>query len=368
MVMSDLSRTGLPLASFGNDFITNLPSAAITTLNNPELRWEQVGQLNAGIEFPLKNKILTGSIDVYNKKGTDLYGKAPYDYTTWGSQNTIIKNVANMQATGVDLMLNSRNINRSFKWSTSLLYNYNRSKTTKYFDNAALSLTSLLSTGRNINPVIGKPLYAMAAYKWGGLDNAGNPQGYLNGQLSTDYYAIFTEALDKGLENGNITYKGSAIPVSYGSLINTFSWKQLEISVNLSYKLGYYFGRPSLSYGSLISSGIGHKEYANRWQTPGDELRTNVPSFIYPANSSRDAFYSIAEINVIKGDHLRVQYITLSYDVDKKPKWPFNNFRLYLNAANLGIIWRANKEKIDPDYPGLLPLQKSISFGLKADF
>ncbi|WP_276503204.1 SusC/RagA family TonB-linked outer membrane protein [Terrimonas pollutisoli] len=364
----DLSRTALPLASYGSDFITGLSVASINTLNNPHLRWEQVGQWNTGIEFFTINKTLSGSLDFYIKKATDLYGKAPYDYTAWGQQNTLIRNVASMRATGFDLLLNSINLNKGFKWSSSLLFNYNNSKTTKYFDDAATSLTTLLSTGRNINPVIGKPLYAIAAYRWGGLDIEGNPQGFLNGQLSTDYSAIFSEAAGKGMQNSGIVYKGSSIPVYFGSLINTFSWRHLELAINISYKLGYYLGKPALSYSSLVNSGTGHKEYADRWQKPGDELITHVPSFVYPVNGNRDAFYSIADINIIKGDHARLQYIDLSYAVGKTKKWPLQNTRLYVNMANLGIIWRANKDRFDPDFPGIVPLPKTIAFGLKAEF
>lgn len=364
----DLSRSALPVAFYGVDRFTNLPTANISTLNNPELRWEQTRQLNMAVEFQTKNQFLTGSLDWYQKKGTDLYGQTPYDYTAWGQQNNIITNAANMKGEGIDVMLTSRNINKHIQWSTTLLYNYNTSKTTKYNDSRALTLTSLLSGGRNITPVIGKPLYAIAAYKWGGLDASGNPLGYLNGQPSTDYAAIFSEALAKRLDNSNIYFVGSAIPTSFGSLINTVSWKQFELSVNISYKFGYYFGRPYLNYSALVNSGYGNKEYSNRWQKPGDENFTTVPSFQYPLNNDRDNFYSIAEVNVVKGDHIRLRYINLSYNWHNKKAVQPVQIQFYVNASNIGILWRANKYQVDPDYPGGLPQSKSFAAGIKAGF
>ncbi len=364
----DLSRSALPVAYYGVDRLTNFPTAIISTLNNPELRWEQAAQFNIGAEFQIKNQVLTGSVDWYQKKGTDLYGQTPYDYTAWGQQNTLIKNAANMKGHGVDVMLSSRNINKVFKWSTTLLYNFNTAKTTKYNDSRALTLTSLLSTGHNITPVVGKPLYAIAAYKWGGLDAAGNPQGYLNGQLSTNYSAIFSEALAKGLDNSSIYFVGSAIPTSFGSLINTFIWKQFELSVNISYKAGYYFGKPAINYSALVNNGTGNEEYSQRWQKPGDELLTNVPSFQYPVNTERDNFYSIAEINVLRGDHVRLRYINLSYNWQNKNKPQLLQLQFYINAANLGILWKANKYGIDPDYPASIPDPKSFAAGIKASF
>ena len=365
----DLSKSALPVANYGNDDVTNLPVALITTINNPDLKWEQTGQMDFGVAFVTKNSLLSGSVDYYHKKGTNLYGLTPYDYTSWGQQNTIVKNVANMKGSGVDLVLNMHITDRIIKWSASLLYNYNASKTTRYFDDNYNNLTVLLgASGRSVGPVPGKPLYAITAYKWEGLNNQGNPQGLLNGKVSTDYAAIYDEAVANGLNEGNVTYVGSAIPTSFGSVINTFSWKQLEVSVNISYKLGYYFQKPSLSYGGLVSQGSANKEYAERWQKPGDELVTNVPSFVYPVDSWRDAFYTSSEINILKGDNVRLQYINVSYQLPKKNKSLFEQVRFFANASNLGLLWRANKQKIDPDYPGAIAPPRSYSFGINLNF
>ena len=98
----------------------------------------------------------------------------------------------------------------------------------------------------------------------------------------------------------------------------------------------------------------------------GDESKTNVPAFIYPASDSRDNFYQLSEINVLKGDHIRIQYVNLSCSL------PSNNsvrpIELYINCSNLGIIWRANKEKFDPEYPATLLPEKSFALGLRANF
>jgi len=151
-------------------------------------------------------------------------------------------------------------------------------------------------------------------------------------------------------------------------VINTFQWKQLEVAVNISYKLGYYFVKPSLSYSALVGQGIGNKEYDARWQKAGDELTTNVPSFVYPVNSQRDAFYSGAEINVLKGANFRLQYINISYLLPKMDHVIFDQLRIFFNVANLGILWRANHQNIDPDYPGGIPPSTSFSFGAHLNF
>jgi len=364
----DLSRSALPVALFATNAITGFRFGRISTLNNPELRWEQASQLNLRLNFSLKDQVLAGSIEYYHKKGTDLYGKTPYDYTTWGRSNEIIKNVASMRGKGVDVILNSINSNRQLRWTSTLLFSRNMSRTTAYYGSDYQIMST--SSGTSITPFVGQPLYAVAAYRWGGLDAEGNPQGYYQGNLSTDYDKINNETYNLGI-NGNVVYKGSAVPVYFGSLVNTLQWKQFSASLNIGYKLGYYLFKRSISYTALVEQGAGHSDFVKRWQNPGDELFTNVPSFVYPVNSLRDAFYASSEANVIKGDHVRLNYINISYTFSLQKNAqnnPLNKIQLYVIASNLGILWRANKAGIDPDNSSTYPEPKTIAIGLRSNF
>lgn len=369
----DLSRSPLPIAWSGTNSQTNFPYLQISTINNPQLKWEQSRQINFALDFHLINETITGSFEYYLKQGTNLYGETPYDYTTWGGNNTTItKNVADMSGHGLDISVQSKNIDRIFKWSTIFILSYNTNKTTKYFSPASQNIFSLLGSGNTIIPVVGKPLYGIVAFKWGGLDKEGNPQGFLNGKKSIDYATIYSDANSKGIGSGSIKYLGPSSPTIFGSLINTFSWKQFSLSFNISYRFGYYFQKSSIDYDALINSGIGNSDFEKRWQKPGDELITNIPSFVYtdyPQFSNRSYFFSNSEVNVLKGDHIRLQYLNIDYSfIQKKRRKTFGLIQLYINASDLGIIWRANKENLDPDYPNITPPSKSYSIGLRASF
>lgn len=337
---------------------------------NPELRWEKTAVLNAGIDFTTLNNRVTGNIDYYIKRGTDLIGQSPVDPTTGvlNSAQTAFGykgNVADMEGRGIDISITGNNLIGRLRWSTTLLLNYNRTKVTRY-GAASVLASAYLGGGRLVNPVPGKPLYTIYSYSWAGLDSlTGDPRGYLNGQISKDYTALVN------IPAAQLQYYGSAIPVYYGSLRNTFSWKQLSLSVNVAFKLGYYFARNSINYASLLVQWSGHSDFAKRWQNPGDEKITNVPSFIYPiSNSNREAFYNSSAVLVEKGDHLRLQDINLSYAFGPNQlqgHLPFKTLQVYGYINNIGILWRANKAGLDPDYfSGGFPLPLSISFGLKA--
>ena len=366
----DLSRSALAVATYGTIAASNLPFARISTLNNPELRWEQVGTFNAGFDFSLKGNVLSGSIEYYRKKGTDLYGPAPFDYTAGGNiGNTITRNVANIKGEGIDFILNTINIDRRFRWTSSLIFNYAETKVSAYFSPQSKRISSLIGSGNVITPVVGKPVYSIAAYKWGGLDNLGRPQGYLDNKLSIDYARIIDEGATKGTD-GNLVYIGSATPLYAGSLTNSFSFKHITLSINLNYKFDYYFRRPTLSYATLINGAPGHMDYVKRWQNPGDELNTNVPAFIYPVDAQMGSIYSNSEIHVFKADHIRLQHIALSYTLDRHlaKGLPFKDLQVGFNLANGGIIWRANKEGLDPENAGAIPPAKVYALSFTANF
>ncbi|HBW79755.1 MAG TPA: SusC/RagA family TonB-linked outer membrane protein, partial [Sphingobacterium sp.] len=99
----DLTRTPEPIANIETARYTNYPMLSIRNLNDPSLRWEKVGTFNLGVDYALLKNRISGSVDYYLKNGKDLYGTTDYDYTTWGAQATVVKNVGAMLGHGLDL-------------------------------------------------------------------------------------------------------------------------------------------------------------------------------------------------------------------------------------------------------------------------
>ncbi|RZJ23721.1 MAG: SusC/RagA family TonB-linked outer membrane protein [Acinetobacter sp.] len=363
----DLSKSAYPVAGYAINSLTGFLYTRISTVNNPELKWEQLSQLDLRLSFASKKDRIRGDISYFVKKGTDLYGLTSYDYTGWAGKVELVRNVADMKGYGVDMELHSQNIlTKDFHWASDLFFNFGKNKTIKYYRRSGSDLSTLLSAGARISPVEGMPLYAISAYRWGGLNNVGQSQGYVNGKLSTDYAAIVSEGR---LSADNIVYIGPASPVWFGALNNSFGYKNWSLSVSISYKLGYFFRKSSIAYSTLVSSGVSHSSYADRWQNPGDELLTNVPAFIYPGNSVADGFYNSAEINVLSADHIRLEYIRLNYRVDAgKWKFPFRDLQASIGVQNAGMLWTANKEKLDPEYENRIRPRGIFNFGIKGSF
>jgi hypothetical protein len=133
------------------------------------------------------------------------------------------------------------------------------------------------------------------------------------------------------------------------------------VSANISYKMGYYFRRPSVSLNSVLRGGYGHADYALRWQKPGDELKTIVPSMPEAVNTRREEFYLRSEALVEKGDHIRLQDIRVSYELPH-----LKNAEIYIYASNLGILGKSYKGRQDPEYMDVtLPPMKTIAVGFR---
>lgn len=341
-------------------------TGAIINPPNPSLRWEKNNIINIGIDFAARNNIVSGSIEYYNRKGRDLIGYSQLDPTT-GTNGIIKNNSAGMTGHGVDIILNTKNLRGALKWNSNILFSNSIDKVTSYSVTQS-AITAYYNPGL-FNPLPGKPLYAVYALKWAGLDTSGNPQGVLNGAASTNYSALL------GSTNFNdLVYKGAVNPTFFGSLRNTFIWKQVEFSFNITWKAGYYFRRNSISYFDLFNgASTGNPDYDKRWRKAGDEKMTNVPSIptqLFPVDASRDNFYKYSEVLVERGDHIRLQDIQLSYNLKKEQaqKLHLQMVQFYAYANNIGLLWTANSKGTDPDYISAIPNPRSVSVGVKADF
>ncbi|MEN5379578.1 SusC/RagA family TonB-linked outer membrane protein [Sphingobacterium kitahiroshimense] len=331
------------------------PTATIVNPPNPTLRWEKINMTNLGLDFTLFNKRFSGNVEYYFKKGKDIIGYSPLAPSS--GVTSFLGNSADISGRGFDLNIHALVMDKvNFRWTMDFLW----SRTLDHIEEYMVKSTPL---GFHV----GYPFNGTFSYRWAGLDpQNGDPQGFLAGAESKDWVKI--NASDS---IGNTTvYNGSGTPVHFGSLRPTLRYKNLNLSFSFIYKMGYYFRAPSVNYQSLYAlnaSNATHKDYLLRWQNPGDELKTNVPSAAYPANYARDYFYLNSEKLVQRGDHIRLQDIRLDYSfnlLNQQRKLPIN---VYLYASNIGIIWRKNNLDLDPESL-LLPMRRTLSLGLKTNF
>ncbi|WP_276484256.1 SusC/RagA family TonB-linked outer membrane protein [Paraflavitalea pollutisoli] len=329
--------------------------ATLVSPGNPELKWEKIGISNIGVEFSALQGKLSGSVEAFWKKGRDMIAAQVIPSST--GFTTATKNYAAIKGHGVDVAITTRNIDGRFKWTTAFLFSYARDRVTRYDGNEYGALF-----------VEGRPVQGIYSYYWAGLDPAsGAPLGYLSDTSKTptqDYAALLNSSRKQQV------YNGSAVPVYFGALRNTLAYGSLALSFNIAYKMGYYFRRSTISYFGLYNLLSGNVDFSRRWKKPGDEQVTDVPAMPAVANFSADQFYAGSSVTVERGDHIRLQDISLTYDWSFKKQQSkvidYLQFNFYVQ--NAGILWRANNYGIDPDAQVVFRPVRSYAFGVKAGF
>ncbi len=313
---------------------------------NPDLRWEKIAMVNAGVDFRAWDGRLSGSVEYFRKDATDLIGFSPASATTGITQ--FKGNHANLVTSGMDMQLDARLLTGKVVWSVTALWSHVLDEVTRYLLQPP-SLTAMVNHDFSY-PVEGRPYHAIHAYRWAGLDPAtGDPMGYFNGRPSSDYSAIVGTS-----EINDIAYLGPGRPTHFGSVRNTLAYAGVSLSVNVTFKAGHVFRDNSVDYGTLVATFGGaalQPHYARRWQQPGDERTTHVPSLGYPVNYNREGVYRLSEVLVDRGDHIRLQDMRLEYDLARMTNGNrLKRAAVYLYANNLGVLWKATGSYVDPDY------------------
>ncbi len=146
-----------------------MPYANISKPANPDLRWEKVNQVNIAVDFGIRNKRVTGSLEIYSKKATDIIYATEMDPTT-GIINTS-SNSGSLSGKGFDIRLTTVNTDRAIKWSTTLLFSHATNKVLDYKLIESPTRASIV-TGDTYGTLIrkGQQVYSLYSLPFAGLD------------------------------------------------------------------------------------------------------------------------------------------------------------------------------------------------------
>lgn len=353
----------------GNDSNTGKIYASINSPANDRLSWETTKQLNGGIDLGLFKNRLIINFDIYNKKSDGILYSMPFN-ATYGYSN-VTYNAASLSSHGFEFGIQSSIIQKEdFCWNSSftLAYNTNEVTDSRFPKNATINLVT------STIPTVGLSLDYLYVYRWAGLDNTGQSQIYnKNGDI------IKSSTNNSQLTSEDLVYAGRKSAPYQGGWTNDFSYKNFTLNVQMNYYLGHKFLKNSISnyptYVGTYTGVIGTQEdLAYRWKNVGDEASTNIPG-LTGINSNSINRYKYSDILVRSASHIRLQQIALSYTVPQSliQKTPFKSLSASFSMRNLGIIWRKNKDGIDPQYVTTylynnLPPTKNYVFSLVATF
>jgi TonB-linked SusC/RagA family outer membrane protein len=353
---------------------TQLQESTVQSVPNPDLKWEQIRTVNIGADVSFFGNKLQASIEYFKKRSSDVIASLPLPPSSGVSAAQI--NYAKLKASGIDISISADPIKGQINWKIGAGLSYVKTiveelKSTLPFYRAVDFVQY------SLNAAPGMMVYPISSYRWAGLDPLnGDPVGYIKSGVSKDYNGISTDSLQFQ------QFHGSALPLYSCFLTNHVNWKGFSVSFNITGKFKYFFREPALALTpNAIFEGSNYlASYYDRWQKPGDELYTNVPSMsIWPtssAASARDGFYRFSEIHVKRADHIRLQDIRLSWTWLPKyaEKKLLNSAQFFIYPNNLNIIlWRVSDSPWDPEFAGGQssvgqPSPRTFTIGLNISF
>ncbi|MEN2401229.1 SusC/RagA family TonB-linked outer membrane protein [Flavobacterium sp. MC2016-06] len=328
----------------GIDYNTQLPTASISLPQNPEIKWETTATINVGLDYGFFNNRLRGSVDVYYKKSKDILTNVPYN-PTYG-WNYLNYNTGTLKGNGVDINLGGTILNGDFKWNS----NFNFAYTTNEVTDSRFKATAANQYFSSL-PIVGQSLAYLYAYKWAGLDSTGQSTIY-----AKDGTVINSNQGINAVTKDDLKYMGTTVAPYFGGLSNDFSFKNFNLGFQITYYMGAVFRNTMMqnypSYSGVQYGAVAKDEIiADRWRQPGDEATTNVPGLANISYNSLSRFQN-ADINVLSADNIRLQQVSLGYNVPDQwlNKTFFKSLSFNFAVRNLGLLWVRNDEKIDPMY------------------
>lgn len=347
---------------------------SVTTPPNSRLRWEKTKTFSTGVDFGVLNNAINLSVDFYNRNGSDLIAARMLPLETGYVQ--MLVNWASMRNTGVEVTIATRNIHTpNFMWTTNFNFAWNDNKV----------LREEIPSNQTTPGREGYPVGALFAIKSAGLDDEGYPLFYnKQGEKVTATELLKLNAAGASTltaeEQRNLySYIGSTDPLFSGGLMNTFTYKNWELSLNFIFNLKSFVRcSPSYSPTNYDRGMNSNRDILNRW-TPTN-TNTTFPRLMNssdrPAEYSQYSeftLYSMLDTWVKRNDHVRLQNLRLAYTLPSEisKKASMERVTIALEARNLFVFGADYTNYLDPETMGnefAQPIPKSFSFNLNVTF
>jgi TonB-linked SusC/RagA family outer membrane protein len=343
-----------------NSFLGRSALNSSSTLANENVKPERQSEIEYGLDLGMLNNRIGLTVNVYNKKVTDLLINRQLSPTNGFA--SLLDNFGALENRGYEVMLTLVPVqNKDLKWEMTTIYNRNRNKATKI--GQALTLFST-NSGTPIGIVEGQPIgifygtyFARNADGTFIVNTSNIPQTARGTQTSV---LNPTENLNN---SGSVLRRviGDPNPDYTASLVNEVSYKKW----NFRAQLDAVQGVDVFNADFRTRQGVGNGKEAEK------EQRGILP------RGYINGIYAIEEWRVDDGSFIKLRELSVSYNVGKLKF--INNLSINFSGRNL-ISWD-NYNGYDPEVNsggqstllrgidfGATPIPRTFSFGIKADF
>ena len=339
-----------PIVGVNDDGILYRPDAY-----NPELKWETTTTWNAGLDFSFFHNRISGSVDYYYRKTTDLINTATVSAGS-NFRNQVVSNIGSLENRGVEAALTVRPVQtEDVQWEVTANFTYNKNKITELTGDGDIIMTGGISagTGNQIQAhAVGYPHHSFYVFQQV-YDENGIP---LEG--------VYVDRNADGVINDadRYFYKSPSAPYTAGlsSRIQVKNW-DLGFGLRASFDNYVYW-----------DCGAGFSNIATRYDASFNYLQNVIPQAVINGWTTYD--YVKTDYFVRNGSFLKCDNITLGYsfeDLFKGGNYNGLSGRIYLAATNVFTITKY--DGLDPEVYGgidnnIYPRPFTIQCGLNLNF
>ncbi len=332
------------LASVGSGTLlldgSRSPYSYINSIANPDLKWEKTAQFDFGFNLGLFDNGVNFDISYYHKKTTDLLLETPLP--TSSGFSSIFKNIGSVQNQGLDMMVNATPVRTSdFSWDINLNLNYNKNKILHLGDNDEDIEMNYWVGGSESILRVGENLSSFYGYKRLGV------------YTIEDYEAGDCKKSDIGRAKRSTEKEiiGKGMPDWTGSLINTFNYRNFDLTVDLQFVWGVetmqqFYHSTYDRFG--ITNGLSEILYD---AYDGTNPYT-MQQAIYLSNSGHAGQNTTVDSGwIADGSYLRANLIQLGYTFSnaKCQSLGISALRLYTSVNNAFLLTSKDFNGYDPE-------------------
>ena len=339
------------------------PGTFPSTLENLSLKWEETSQTNIGIDFATWNGRVKLTADAYIKRTKDLLYNAPLP--TSSGFDRALQNIGEVENKGVELGINTINIDSNFKWNSGFNISFNSNEVIKLIGEE-ITVGGIAGRGNAVLLKEGLPLGTLYGYIFGGVDPTTGNAYYIDKNGASTFSPSEDDRVVIGNANPDFIY----------AITNNFSYKNFNLQIFLQGSYGNdMLNATRIETEGMIDPKNQSIEVLNRWRQPGDITDIPRASFGNTDNSRVSTRF------IEDASYLRFKAVTLGYDFNDamKTKLNLSSLRLYVTGENL--LTFTNYTGFDPEVNafgganvergidfGSYPQSRTILFGMNVSF
>lgn len=324
--------------NIGNNNNTEPGMTQNRAAGNMRLQWESNDSYDVAVEFAFFKNRLNGTIEYFDRRSQNLLFNVPLPSSSGLTQQP--QNIGSMYNRGLEVQLGGDVIRtKQFAWNVNVNWTKFKNRITK------------MPTGQDAiidgtkNRQVGQSMYDYWLRDWYGVDPATGREIYYADPSVTDATAFTNANGDRVTPTASSAlyrYVGTAIPDFYGSLNNTFSYKNISLSFLVMFQKGgkaFDSDYQSLMYNGSYGRAL-HVDALQRWQNPGDI--TDVP-----VRNTGTTMYD-SDRWLIDASSLSLRTTSLTYTIPQKiaRKVGASRAQCFVTGENLFIISR--RKGLDP--------------------